>query len=175
MKEIRDLSEVLYTGAYSGFWKGGCGREAPEKFFTQPGAKLLCTHPFRIHPLFASLPYWTLLGVSLGWRDVKRQFFLHPLLRMGAKIQGECETKGRCNGPKRPALNTPSYAFILCRMVSSPLFLFRFGGFMDSDRMVLSCPKPELASKLMNVTTPFHLYTWIRHLHIFVVYFNKYP
>ena len=29
--------------------------------------------------------------------------------------------------------------------------------------IVLSCPKPEAASKILNVVQPFHPYTWIRH------------
>ena len=33
--------------------------------------------------------------------------FKPPPLRLGAKIQGGCETKGGCKAPKRPTLNTP--------------------------------------------------------------------
>ena len=72
---------MLESGAYSGFFLGGCGRVAPENFFSHPGAELLRTHPFRTHPvfriflfldqlkkiltpstptpLFAFLPFWT--------------------------------------------------------------------------------------------------------------------
>ena len=44
--------DILPPGAYTGFFKGGCGREAPENFFSHPGAELLRTHPFRTHPPF---------------------------------------------------------------------------------------------------------------------------
>ena len=39
--------DILPPGAYTGFFKDGCGREAPKKNFSHPGAELLRTHPFR--------------------------------------------------------------------------------------------------------------------------------
>ena len=45
--------------------------------------------------------------MSLGWRDVKRQFFLHPILHLGAEMIGGCETKGGCKAPTRPTLCKP--------------------------------------------------------------------
>ena len=57
-----------YTGAYTGFFKGGCGREAPEKFFSHPGAKPDRTHLFAPTPLFAFLLFWTNF----------KNFFSHP-------------------------------------------------------------------------------------------------
>ena len=90
---ISENKMIFYTGAYSGFWKSGCNF-----FRTQV---LNCFAPTT---LFAFLPYWTLLGVTLGWRDVKKQFFCIPSpLRAGAKLQGGCK------GSKRPTLNTPMF------------------------------------------------------------------
>ena len=70
--------DILPPGVYTGFFKGGCRREAPKKNFSHPGADLLRNHPpFRISPfldqlqkkisrpvptptsLFAFLPFWT--------------------------------------------------------------------------------------------------------------------
>ena len=55
------------SGAYTGFFKGGCGREAHEKFFSHPGAKPDRTHLFAPTPLFAFLLFWTNF----------KNFFLH--------------------------------------------------------------------------------------------------
>ena len=51
------ILDMLCTGAYTGFFLGGCGRAAPEIFFWHPGAKLLCTHPFCTHPPFCISPF----------------------------------------------------------------------------------------------------------------------
>ena len=69
----------LFSGMYSGFWKGGCGREAPEKFFSHPP-------PFRIPPLL------DLIGSVVGMKRCKKTIFFHP---------------HGCKAPKRPTLNTP--------------------------------------------------------------------
>ena len=44
-------------------------------------------------------------GVSFGWRDVKT-IFLHPILHLGAKLKGGCETKGGCKAATKPTLCT---------------------------------------------------------------------
>ena len=72
----------LTPGAYSGFYKGGCGRGASENFFSHPGAKLLRTHPFRTTPLFAFLLFWTNFKKNSqpGAKLLRTHLFLHPLL-----------------------------------------------------------------------------------------------
>ena len=39
--------------------------------------------------------------------EMLRQFFLHPILPLGAKLKGGCETKGGCIAPTKPTLCTP--------------------------------------------------------------------
>ena len=51
--------------------------------------------------------------VSLGWRDVKRQFFLHPPLHLGAKIKNGCETLGGCVAAIWPTLYTPMHTYMV--------------------------------------------------------------
>ena len=70
------------SGAYTGFFKGGCGRTAPEKFFSHPGAKPVRTHLFAPTPLFAFLLFWTNFKIFFshpGAKLLRTHPFLHPL------------------------------------------------------------------------------------------------
>ena len=99
--------KLLETGAYSGFRKGGCGREAPEKIFRTQVRNCFAPTLFAPTPLFVFLPL-DLIGSVVRMKRCKKDNLLGTSpLRMGAKIQGGCETKGGCKAPKRPTLNTP--------------------------------------------------------------------
>ena len=39
--------------------------------------------------------------------EMLRQFLLHPILHLGAKLKGGCETKGGCIAATKPTLCTP--------------------------------------------------------------------
>ena len=87
----------MLSGAYIGFYKGGCGRGAPENFFfaptplfafllswtnfknffSHPGAKLLRTHPpFRIPPFWTNFKIFFSHPVA---KLLRTHPFLHPL------------------------------------------------------------------------------------------------
>ena len=85
-------------------------RDWSDHFFFHQDAKLLRTQPpFRNPPLLDQ--HW----VTLGWRDVRRQFFAPPSVWVVANIQGRCETKVVC---KASPLNTPisvyKYLMLCC-------------------------------------------------------------
>ena len=99
---------VIIQGRIQDFEKAGAGLKRP--FFFHQDAKLLRTQPpFRNPPLLDQ--HW----VTLGWRDVRRQFFAPPFVWVVANIQGRCETKVVCR--HLPWIRLSLYISIWCCVV----------------------------------------------------------
>ena len=73
-------------------------------------------------PTLFAPPLLDLIVSVVGMKRCKKTiFFCIPRLRVDAKIQGGCETKGGCKGPKRPTLNTPMHTNLIEHMIYSCL------------------------------------------------------
>ena len=104
-------ANFVYRGVFRILKRWVQARSA-RKFFFAPRSETASHPPFSYPPFshqppFRIPPLLDLIGSVVWMKRCKKTTFLHPPLRVGAKIQGVCETKGGCKGPKRPTLNTP--------------------------------------------------------------------